>query len=252
MSPSGNDRRECSSGNALLKPCRSKSSRPAQYCAPTLLTLASLLAWTFHTALDNALSAHCRETYKSAAAVLQHLSDVDATIKEVLSSGAATLERIEVHGPKSEIEQLKTAVALRGCIMYNAEWGFNATTPPSDANNLVSIHPYFTMKDPAAFKAAWSGAYAATFGSQQEEKTHAYAFCFDDLTNTAFCRESYLDAAGLLVHLGNVQAALAAGAAVSEHLRLEVHGPKEELEKLKEKLEPLGAKFFYTEWGFKN
>ena len=35
-------------------------------------------------------------------------------------------------------------------------------------------------------------------------------------------------------------------------LRLEVHGPKAENDKLKEALGPLGCVFYNTEWGFRN
>ena len=65
------------------------------------------------------------------------------------------------------------------------------------------------------------------------------------------CRESYRDAAGFLAHFTNVGAAI--GHAL-EHFaeldRISVHGPKEEVDKCREALEPLGTKFYNLEWGY--
>merc|ERR1711966_399789 len=47
--------------------------------------------------------AHCREAYRDAAGVLQHLADVDAPLKAVLDPAVAELERLEVHGPSAEL-----------------------------------------------------------------------------------------------------------------------------------------------------
>ena len=72
-------------------------------------------------------------------------------------------------------------------------------------------------------------------------------------TKVASCRESYADAAGVLTHLGNVDAPFKAVLAGPADLaRLEVHGPKAECDKLKEALTPLGCIFYVTEWGFRN
>jgi hypothetical protein len=60
----------------------------------------------------------------------------------------------------------------------------------------------------------------------------------------------------VLTHLNNVGGPL--GAAIQEGdgpatiLRLELHGPKDELEKLKATFDPLGTVYFETGWGFRN
>ena len=59
-----------------------------------------------------------------------------------------------------------------------------------------------------------------------------------------FCREAYLSAEGLLAHLDNVGALLAELMKVADLVRLEVHGPAEELQKLKEPLAHLKPVFF--------
>ena len=54
-------------------------------------------------------------------------------------------------------------------------------------------------------------------------------------------------------HLGNVDAPLKGVlAGPADLLRLEVHGPQSECDKLKEALSPLGCVFYVTEWGFRN
>jgi hypothetical protein len=48
-----------------------------------------------------------------------------------------------------------------------------------------------------------------------------------------FCREGYTDAEGVLAHLDNVGALLAEALKTADLARLELHGPAEELDKLK-------------------
>jgi hypothetical protein len=195
--------------------------------------------------------AHCREAYTSAATALQHLADVDTPLKAVLD-GPAELERLEVHGPKAEVEKLIEPLTAFGCKFFVNEWGFRPSKPAMEFDSVVHLYPYFKMKDAANFKKIWSDAYPATKAAAAEEKSHQYAFSFEG-DEIASCRESYGDAEGVLTHLKNVDVPLKAvldGPADLE--RLEVHGPKEECDKLKAALGPLGAIFYVTEWGFRN
>jgi len=54
-------------------------------------------------------AAHCREGYKDAAALLAHLKNVDAVLKQALTISKIT--RLEVHGPAAELEKLRTPLA---------------------------------------------------------------------------------------------------------------------------------------------
>jgi len=54
-------------------------------------------------------SAHCREGYDSAEAVLAHLENVGDLLKELL--GFAYISRLEVHAPASEIAKLRDPLA---------------------------------------------------------------------------------------------------------------------------------------------
>jgi hypothetical protein len=65
------------------------------------------------------------------------------------------------------------------------------------------------------------------------------------------CREGYQDADGVLTHLQNVGALLVEALKISELTRLEIHGPKEELAKLREPLAHLKPQFFVLEYGFR-
>merc|ERR1711998_685130 len=62
-----------------------------------------------------------------------------------------------------------------------------------------------------------------------------------------------MGADGILLHLKNVDAPLNAVLnGPAELLRLEVHAPPSEIEKLKPALGPLNCQFFNIEWGFRN
>ena len=54
-------------------------------------------------------AAHCREGYVNADAVLAHLANVDAVLKQAL--GISKITRLEVHGPAAELDKLRTPLA---------------------------------------------------------------------------------------------------------------------------------------------
>jgi len=53
--------------------------------------------------------AHCREGYDDAAALLAHLGNVDAVLKQALA--ISEIERLEVHGPAAQVEALRQPLA---------------------------------------------------------------------------------------------------------------------------------------------
>jgi len=195
--------------------------------------------------------AHCREAYKNAEAVLQHLADVDTPLKAVLN-GPAELERLEVHGPKAEIDKLVEPLTPFNCKFFVSEWGFRPHKPAMGFDTVCHLYPYFKLNRPDEFKKIWRDAYPATKAAAEAEKSHQYSFSFEN-RDVASCREAYADADGILLHLRNVDAPLKAVLnGPADLLRLEVHGPKAECDKLQEALGPLGCTFFHTEWGFRN
>ena len=195
--------------------------------------------------------AHCREAYTSAQTVLQHLADVDGPLKAVLA-GPAELERLEVHGPKAEVDKLREPLSAFGCIFFVSEWGFRPSKPAMEFDSVCHLYPYFEMKDVKTFKQIWSDAYPSTKAAADAEKSHQYSFSFED-DKIASCREAYADAEGILLHLKNVDTPLNAVLdGPADLMRLEVHAPADECAKLKDALGSLGCVFYKTEWGFRN
>ena len=76
-----------------------------------------------------------------------------------------------------------------------------------------------------------------------------YGFSFDG--DQAHCREGYADAEGTLAHLENVGPTLQEALQIAELTRLEVHGPADQLAKLREPLAELSPQFFTLEYGFR-
>ncbi len=115
-------------------------------------------------------------------------------------------------------------------------------------DKCCSIAPYFKVHDGqlSAFRALCQ---------QYVEKTSAetgslnYGFALDG--DEVHCREGYADAEALLAHVENVGALIAQALEISELARLEVHGPEEELQKLREPLAGLNPRYFTLEYGIR-
>ncbi len=85
--------------------------------------------------------------------------------------------------------------------------------------------------------------------TKNEKKSLFYGFSFDG--DQAHCREGYQDAEGALAHLDNIGPLLGKLLAIAELTRLEVHGPTEELAKLRDPMADLNPQFFELEYGFR-
>jgi quinol monooxygenase YgiN len=111
----------------------------------------------------------------------------------------------------------------------------------SALSNFVSLHPYFKVHAGKLdeFKAGFPMFVELT---KAEPKNLFYEFSVNG--DEVFCREGYLDAAGLLAHLDNVGALLAEAMKIADLVRLEVHGPAAELDKLRTPLADLKPEWF--------
>jgi hypothetical protein len=126
-------------------------------------------------------------------------------------------------------------------------------------NNILEIHmfeldtcctlaPYFEVQEGKldAFKA---------LGSQFVERTRTepgckhYAFSFSG--NTAHCREGYDSAEALLAHLENVGDLLGEALKLAKLVRLEIHAPMSDIEKLRVPMSSLSPQFFALEKGIR-
>ena len=115
-------------------------------------------------------------------------------------------------------------------------------------DKCCTIVPYFTVKEGKMedFHALCEQFVAKT---KEEPKCLYYGFSFEG--DSVHCREGYEDAEGLLAHLENVGALLQESLKIADIARLEVHGPEEELAKLREPLAGLNPQFFELKYGFR-
>lgn len=115
-------------------------------------------------------------------------------------------------------------------------------------DKCCSLVPYFKVADGkmGEFKALCERFVEAT---DKEAKCLYYGFSFKD--DIAHCREGYADAEGVLAHLENAGPLLGEAFQISEIVRLEVHGPEDELAKLRGPLADLNPEFYELEYGFR-
>src|SRR5437588_12994155 len=111
-------------------------------------------------------------------------------------------------------------------------------------SNFVSLHPYFKVH-PGKLDAVKAGFPAFVEKTATEKDCLFYGFTVNG--DEILCREAYESADGVLAHLENIGALLAEMLKTADLIRFEVHGPAEELEKLKKPLAHLNPAFFTLE-----
>jgi len=120
----------------------------------------------------------------------------------------------------------------------------------SHPDKAVTIHPYFKVSDEKiqSFKRLAEDLIEITRG---EMGCLFYGFTYSE--GEAYCREGYKDAESLVSHLDNVSDLIQRLEGISELSRLEVHGPQEEIDKLREwpAIKKLSPKFYILESGFR-
>ena len=116
------------------------------------------------------------------------------------------------------------------------------------SDTCCTIVPYFKLTDETLPKFK---EYCERFVTmtQNEEKSLFYGFSFNG--NEAHCREGYAGAEGVLAHFENVGELLQEVLGFAELTKLEIHGPADELAKLKEPLKDLDIVYFTLEYGFR-
>jgi len=67
-------------------------------------------------------TAHCREGYKDADALLAHLENVGPLLQEALK--ISDISRLEVHGPEAELAKLREPLAGLKPQFFALEYGF--------------------------------------------------------------------------------------------------------------------------------
>jgi hypothetical protein len=112
--------------------------------------------------------------------------------------------------------------------------------------NVVSLHPYFKMHPGQleAFKALMR-EFVARAGTEADCLFYDFTINGEEV----FCRELYTGATGALAHLENVGPQLQAALKIADIVRLELHGPAAELDKLRAPLANLQPTWFVRECG---
>jgi quinol monooxygenase YgiN len=110
----------------------------------------------------------------------------------------------------------------------------------------VSIHPYFKVHPG---KLADARALLPKFVEKTTSEPNCLFYQFTINGDVVFCREAYANAEGALAHLHNVGKILAEMLKVSDLIRLELHGPEQELAKLQGPLADLKPEWFVYETG---
>ena len=113
-------------------------------------------------------------------------------------------------------------------------------------DNAVSLHPYFKIQE-GQMEACKSFLSQFCEKVANEELCLYYTFTFND--DVLYCREAYQDADGVQAHLENCDALIGEFLKIADLTRIEVHGPAEELEKLKPALADLNPEYFVCECG---
>lgn len=113
-------------------------------------------------------------------------------------------------------------------------------------DQAVSVHPYWKVSEGKMdqFKDLCQRLIAAVGA---EAKCLYYGFSFNG--DEVFCREAYDSADGVLQHLANIGPLLKDSMEIAEITRLEVHGPEEELSKLKQPLSAFSPHYFTLLYG---
>lgn len=71
----------------------------------------------------------CREAYVDGAAVAVHLESAGPIVGRMLDSGAATLDKIELHGPAYELDACREAGDGLGCTYWETYATFSNFAP---------------------------------------------------------------------------------------------------------------------------
>lgn len=111
-------------------------------------------------------------------------------------------------------------------------------------SNFVSLHPYFKVH-PGKLDVFKSAMPAFVEKTSTEGKNLLYGFTING--DEVFCREAYADADGVLKHLENVGALLTEALKIADLTRVELHGPANELDKLRKPLANLNPAWFVLE-----
>jgi quinol monooxygenase YgiN len=115
-------------------------------------------------------------------------------------------------------------------------------------DTCCSVAPYFQIHkgQETAFRAICE---KYVEWSSREPGCLYYGFSFDG--DSAHCREGFENADALLAHIENLRPILHEMGEVSKLVRIEIHGPEQELVKLRQPLAGMSPQYYVLEYGFR-
>ncbi len=118
-------------------------------------------------------------------------------------------------------------------------------------DHCVTIQPYFVIKEGETDNAR---SYLEKFVELTKAEKDCLYYGFTICGNRLHCREGYTGGEGALAHLDNVGPLLqeVLGSGLLELTDLQVHGPEEELAKLRGPMADLNPSYWVLEYGFRN
>lgn len=117
-------------------------------------------------------------------------------------------------------------------------------------DTCVTIQPYFVAKEGAMGNVKpYLEKLVAKSKSEKDCLYYGFTICGDKF----HCREGYVDADGALAHFENVGALLQEmlGSGIADLTDLQIHGPENELAKLRAPLADLNPNYWVLEYGFR-
>ena len=115
-------------------------------------------------------------------------------------------------------------------------------------DKCCTVVPYFTVPEDRLdeFREVVKRCVAQT---EEEPGCLYYGFSFHG--DQVHCREGYSDANAVLIHLERIAPLLGEALTIGELTRLEVHGPADEIDKLRAPMAEFNPQFYVLEYGFR-
>jgi len=168
----------------------------------------------------------CRDGYHDAAAVTVHMKNVSPTIDKLLASGAATLDSMQLHGPKAELDKCAESLASYAPQLFEIKEGCTFLVRPyagmSRSQSHYSVEACFTIS-------SWGVAepLMAACVERMRVTSGCLYFGWTSCGNKLYCRQAYINPAGVQNHvasIGPLLEELCNSAAKID--RVSLHGPK--------------------------
>lgn len=193
----------------------------------------------------------CREGYATAAGALAHGKEVKEIFQGVVGQIGADRVKMLVMGTKEDLDLLRPHLPAARFITLAPGAMVIKPLPKGCPDTHVTLLPEFTV--PAGkmddFTAEFPKFISATKGGAGAAGCFYYGFGVEG--SSVFCREGYDSAESVTKHGADVKEMLeeAVKAVGTGGLKINVVGPKAEIEKLKPSLEPRGAIFWELDAG---